>query len=241
MRPSRALIGPALLLAAGTATSADLTLRQRTKTTSAGRTVTSEETQYAHGDLLVIDAPDQRTLVDVVAKTVTIADKKKKHYFVMSFDELRRQAEEVQARSKRMPPDVQKMLDQMLGTGAPVTLTPSGKTDTIAGYPVKEYTLTGGPFHGSIWSTDAIVLPDGVRKWRELAAGATAAAGPARPLAEALVKVQGVPLRTGMAATIGGGNVTTATEVLEVSTKEPPPDVLAVPPGFTKTAAPPGL
>jgi hypothetical protein len=228
-----------LLLAAGTVCASDLTLRQRTTTTSAGRTFASEETQYAHGDLLVIDAPDTRTLVDVVAKTVTIADKRKKSYFVMSFDDMRRQAEAVQERAKRMPPDVQKMLDQMLGAGAPVTLTPSGKTDTIAGYTVEEYTLAGGPFRGSIWTTDAIVLPDGVRKWRELAAGATAAAGPARPLAEALVKVKGVPLRTGMAATIGQGSVTTATEVLDVSTKEPPPDVSSCRP-FTKAASPPG-
>jgi len=239
MWPCRALVASAFLLAAGTAIAADLTLRQRTTTTSAGRTVASEETQYAHGDLLVIDGPDTRTLVDVVAKTATIADKKKKSYFVMSFDDMRRQAEAVQSRAERMPPDVRKMLDEMLGVGAKITLKPSGKHDTIAGYDAAEYILSGGPFHGSIWTTDAIATPDGVHRWRELSASATASAGPARPLAHALSQVQGTPLRIGMAATTGQGSFSTSTEVLEVSTKPVPSDVLAVPRGFTQVPTPP--
>ena len=133
---------------------------------------------------------------------------------------------------------IKRIMDEMLGAGAAITLTPSGKTDTIAGYGVREYTLAGGPFHGSIWTTDAITLPEGVRKWRELTAEATAAAGPARPLAQALARVPGVPLRTGMAAAVGQGSFTTATEVLEVSTRSPPASVLVVPPGFAKTAPP---
>src|SRR4029453_10348716 len=165
--------------------------------------------------------------------------KQKKTYFVMTFDDMRRQAEAVRARAEKMPPDVKKMLDEMLGAGAKITLKPSGKRDTIAGYAANEYTLSGGPFRGSIWTTDAIAMPDGVRKWRELSASATAQAGPARPLAEALSQVKGMPLRTGMAATTGQGSFSTASEVLEVSTKPPPPDVLALPPGFTKTATPP--
>jgi hypothetical protein len=239
MHPRSWLAGFALLLVAGVALAGDLTVRQRTTTTGGGRSLAREETQYAHGDLLVIDGPDTRTIVDVAAKTMTVADKQKKSFFVMTFDDMRRQAEAVQARANKMPPDVKKMLDEMLGAGATVTLKPTGKHDTIAGYVAHEYTLSGGPFRGSIWTTDAITLPEGVRKWRELSASATAPTGPARPLAQALAQVKGVPLRIGMAATLGQGSVTTATEVLEMSTKEPPADVLTVPPGFANAPAPP--
>jgi hypothetical protein len=237
MRPSTAGAVALVLLVAAPALGDDLVLRQRTTTDAAGHPVVREETQYVHGDLLVIDAPDTRTIVDVGAKTMTVADKQRKTYFVMTFDDLRRQAEAIQERAKHMPPDVKKMLDEMLGTGAPITLEPTGKHDTIAGYPATEYALTGGPFRGSIWTTDALSVPEGVRKWRELSADATAKEGPARPLAQALAQVKGMPLRTGMAATLGKqGRFATSTEVIEVKTDAPPADVLVVPPGFAKTA-----
>jgi hypothetical protein len=41
-----------------------------------------------------------------------------------------------------------------------------------------------------------------------------------------------------MTATVGPGSFTTTIEVLEASTKAPPPEVLALPPGFTKVDAP---
>lgn len=239
MRDWCALAGAALLLVTGVGLAGDLTLRQRTTTSTAGQSHAREETQYAHDGLLVIDAPDTRTIVDVDARTMTLADKARKTYVVMTFDDLKRQAEKVQQRADRMPPDVKRMLDDMLGAGKAIALTPTGKQDTIAGYVAREYALSGGPFRGSIWTTDAIALPEGVRKWRELSASATAQAGPARPLAQALAQVKGLPLRTGMAATFGkDGSFSTATEVLEVSAKAPPADVLVVPPGFTRTAAP---
>jgi hypothetical protein len=238
MGRSRAIVVSGVLLLAAVASAGDLTIRQRTTTSAAGQTNTREEMQYAHGDVLVIDAPDTRTIVDVVARTMTVADKAKKTYFVMTFDDMRKQADAVRERVAKMPPDVRKMLEEMLGSGGAVTLTPTGKHEKIAGYTASEQQLSGGPFHGSIWTTDAIELPDGVRKWRELAAGATAEGGPARPLAEALARVRGVPLRSTMTATVGPGSFTTTIEVLEASTKPPPSDVLALPPGFTKVDAP---
>ena len=151
---------------------------------------------------------------------------------------MRKQAEAVRSRVAKMPADVRKMLEEMLGSGGPVTLKPTGKHEKIAGFDASEQELSGGPFHGSIWTTDAIELPDGVRRWRELAAGATAEGGPARPLAEALARVHGLPLRSAMTATVGPGSFTTTIEVLEASTKAPPPEVLALPAGFTRVDAP---
>jgi hypothetical protein len=238
MRSVFALVIPALFLAAA-AQAGDLTVRQRTTTGGGRNAQTREETQYAHGDTLVIDGPDERTIVDVGARTMTIADKHKKTYFVLTFDQMRAQADAVQKKLQEMPSQERGMMDQMLGNGAPVTLQPTGRKETIAGYEATEYALRGGPFQGSVWTTDALALPEGVRKWRELSASATAQKGPGRQLAEALAHAKGVPLRTTMTATIGPGTFSTSTEAIEVNTAPPPPDVLVVPPGFTKTAPPP--
>jgi hypothetical protein len=237
MRASSALVAPALLLTA-VAQAGDLTIRQRTTTGGGTNTVTREETQYAHGDTLVIDSKDQRTIVDVAAKTMTIADKAKKTYFVLTFDEMRAQADAVQKKLQEMPPQERGMMSEMLGNGAPVTLQPTGKRETIAGYDASEYALSGGPFRGAVWTTEALALPEGVRKWRELSASATSERGPGRQLADALAHAKGIPLRTTMQATIGPGTFSTATEAVEVTTAPPPPDVLVVPPGFTKVAPP---
>ena len=238
MRAAFALVVPALLLATA-AQAGDLTVRQRTTTGGGRNAQTREETQYAHGDTLVIDGPDERTIVDVGARTMTIADKRRKTYFVLTFDQMRAQADAVQKKLQEMPSQERGMMDQMLGNGAPVTLQPTGKKETIAGYEATEYALRGGPFQGSVWTTEALALPEGVRKWRELSASATAQKGPGRQLAEALAHAKGVPLRTTMTATIGPGTFSTSTEAVAVSTAPPPPDVLVVPPGFTKAAAPP--
>lgn len=238
MRSLPGLVLPGLALAV-VAHAGDLVIRQRTTTSAGGQTTTRQETQYARGDLLAIDATDTRTIVDVAAKTMTIADKSRRQYFTMTFDDMRRQAEAVQGRKQRMPPDVKRMLEEMLGGGAPITLSATGARETIAGHQASEHRLSGGPFRGAIWTTAEIALPDGVRRWRELAAASTAATGPARPLAQALAQASGVPLRTSITATVGQGTVTTATEVLEVRTAPPPPDVLTVPPGFTRVAPPP--
>ncbi len=232
----RRLLASVLLVAATAAAQAgDLTVRQRT---TMGGATTREETQYAHGHLLVIDGPDTRTIVDVNARTMQVADKRTRTWFAMTFDDLRRQADAVQRRARAMPPEARKMLDELLGSGDTVRLEPTGRRETIAGYEATEQALAGGPFRGSIWTTDAVPVPDGVRKWRELSADSTGAAGPARPLTQALARVRGLPLRTSMTANVGGSTFATATEVLEVRRTPVPREVLEIPAGFEKVAAP---
>jgi hypothetical protein len=223
------------LLLATPAIGGDLTIRQRT---SPGSSPPREETQYAHDNLLVIDGPDTRTIVDVDARTMRVADKRARTWFEMSFDDLRRQAEAVQRRARAMPPEARKMMDELLGSGDAVRLAPTGRRETIAGFPATEQALKGGPFEGSIWTTDAVSVPEGVRRWRELSADSTSAAGPARPLTQALARVHGLPLRTSMTAKVGGSTFATATEVLEVRQTPVPRSVLEIPAGFKKTAAP---
>ena len=220
MNRSGSLLICGLLLVAPAARAGDLTIRQRTTTNAAGQTSTREEMQYAHGDLLVIDAADTRTIVDVAAKTMTVADKAKKTYFVMTFDDMRKQAEAVRSRVAKMPADVRKMLEEMLGSGGAVTLKPTGKHEKIAGFDASEQELSGGPFHGSIWTTDAIELarrrPPVARARRGARRRRADRRGRSR---EALARVHGLPLRSAMTATVGPGSFTTTIEVLEASTK----------------------
>jgi len=231
----RALVPILLLLTAPIAHAGDLTIRQRTML---GGVAPREETQYAHGTLLVIDAPDSRTIVDVDARTMRVADKQRRTWFEITFDDLRRQADAVERRAGAMPPKERKMLDELIGGNGTVTLVPTGRKETIAGFPATEQALKGGPFAGSIWATEAVAVPEGVRRWRELSADSTSAAGPARPLTQALAQVRGLPLRTSMTANVGGSTFATSTEVLEVRKTPIPREVLQVPPGFTRVAAP---
>jgi hypothetical protein len=231
----RALVPILILLAASIAHAGDLTIRQRTML---GGVAPRDETQYAHDALLVIDATDTRTIVDVDARTMKVADKRTRTWFELTFDDLRRQADAVQRRARAMPPKERKMLDELLGGNGAVTLEPTGRKAKIAGFQATEQALKGGPFAGSIWATDAVAVPEGVRRWRELSADSTSAAGPARPLTQALAQVRGLPLRTSMTANIGGTTFATSTEVLEVRKSTIPRDVLQVPAGFTRVPAP---
>ncbi|HEV7732815.1 MAG TPA: hypothetical protein VGR62_11660 [Candidatus Binatia bacterium] len=227
-----------LLLTALPVWAGDLAIKQRTTTTSGDKSDVREETQYITATKMVVDGSDARTIVDVDKQTVTVADKEKKTWFQMTFADMREQAESVQKQIEKMPPEARKQMEAMLGKDTPVTITPTGKTETIAGYPAAEHTVAGGPFNGILWATTAIAMPEGIVKWRELSATTMAAEGPGRRLSEALAKVKGVPLRTTMTAKMGPNEFTTTAEAVEVKEMTPPADLMRVPDGFTKVETP---
>lgn len=216
----------------------DLAIKQRTTTSAGDKSDVREEMQYVTGDLMIVDGPDARTIIDVAKQTVTVADKEKKTWFLMTFADMREQAESVQKQIDSMPPEARKQMEAMLGKDVPVVVTPTGKTEKIAGYEAAENTVAGGPFNGVIWTTNEISMPEGIAKWRELSAQTMAANGPGRRLSEALASVKGVPLRTTMTAKMGANEFTTRAEAVEVREAKPPRDVLQVPQGFTKVETP---
>lgn len=209
----------------------DLTLHQRIIGGPDGKS--HEMTQYWTDDKTITDDAHTRTIADLNLKTLTIVSKERKTYSVMSFDDMRRQAEELQ---KRLPPEAQKMMNEQ----AQITLTPTGKTETIAGYPAKEYAIGGGPFKGSMWITEALDLGTAGQQLEKLSG--LMGHGPMRPggqLAEEVAKLKGVPLRTSI-TTLGPQRLTMTTEVTSVSKHAPPADVLKVPSGY-KQVAPPAM
>lgn len=125
----------------------------------------------------------------------------------------------------------------MLGAAEPAArITPTGKTERIAGYDAKEYTVDAGGVHGSVWVTEALERPGNLAEWQRYAQGAIP--GPAGKLAAAMARIKGFPLRTTITEAAGPMRMSTTTEVLEVREQAPPADVLTIPAGYRKTGGP---
>lgn len=216
----------------------DLVIKQRTTMGSGGEQRTREETQYVTDELVVVESADSRTLVDLTGEKMTIADKDKKTYFEITFVELQKQGEAVQKKMAELPPEARKQMEGMFGKSDPVVVTPTGKTEKIAGYDAKEYALKGGPFTGTVWATEDIPVPVAMTKWRELSSKSAAHQGPAEQLTKALAEIKGVPLRTTLTTRMGGGELVNATDVLEITKGSAPADLKKIPDGFSKVSAP---
>jgi uncharacterized protein DUF4412 len=227
----------ALVALAVPAGAADLVIHQRS--TTGEHAAPREETVYLTGDTVVTDSAQSRMIVDAKAKTITMADKDERTYSVLTFDDVRDQMEQVKKSMESMPPEVRKMFEDLTQGGAKVSVTPTGKTATIAGYAAKEYAIAGGPYGGTVWITDAIETPPQLAQWRELVdRGTGVGGGPSHELAEALATLKGFPLRTHIVTTAAGRTFAVSTEVLDVKEGTPPADVARVPTGYTKRQPP---
>jgi len=232
----------AVLLVATAAAAADLTIRQKTTTTGSRGTSAREDMVYVTASAMVVDGEQDRTIVDVASRTITLADKTEKTWFTVTTDQLRAQADAVQAELKRhlsdMPPEARAMAEKMMGgAAAEATVTPTGKHETNAGYDAAEYRVRAGALTGSVWASTQLPTPDGLAQWKEMSLGTSGPQGPGRGMAEAFAKIQGFPLRTTMTGG-GPGAIASTTEVLEVREASPPAAVLSVPEGFRKVDPP---
>jgi hypothetical protein len=228
-----------LVLAVGPADAKDLTLLQRL-TTGGPRSDTHESTQYWTSDKLITDEPSTRVIIDFAGETMTMVDKKRQTYHTQTFAEMRKRSEAAQADLQKhmesLPPQAREMMDKMgmgsKGAELAVSVKPTGKSEKIAGYEAKEYAIELGPMRGSVWATEALQPPGGL-KATEAFGRMLGSAGPAAKISQAMLTVKGLPLRTTMGSMGPHGFITT-TEVIEVSEKSPPPDVMQVPAGFKK-------
>jgi len=217
------------VLAPAWADAKNLIIRQRV--TGSPSAAPQEQMLYWTDTMRVTDETHRRSIVDFNAHTLTSVDKDRKTYTVRSFDELRKQGEQATRHFESMPKEAKKHL---AGMDTPVTLRPTGTTQTITGYEAKEYAIGGGPYSGSLWATEAIDLGPRAQEWRELAAAISGGPGPAGQLAEAMTKIKGFPLRIAITTAVAGKQFTVTTEAVEITEKAAPPDVLTVPEGFTK-------
>jgi len=232
------------VIAPGWVEGKDLILRQRVTTTGV-RPNTHEATQYWTANRMVADSPDARIIVDLGAEAMTVADKRQQTYFTQTFAEMRQRAEAMKAAMQKqmenLPPQAREMMGKMgagpMAAEAAISVKPTGKSEKIAGYEAKEYTIEGGPMTGSVWATDALQPPSGAKAQEAL--GKMVAGAPGSKFAQAIGEVKGVPLRTTVRSTAGGAQgFSSTTEVIEITEKAPPADVMEVPAGFKKAAAP---
>lgn len=217
----------------------DLIIKERQTFDGMGMGPTTKDaTQYSAGNKRVTDGPDTRVIVDLDARTFTVANKQSKTYWTRSLDELKQRAEDGRKRLAEMPEQARKALEAMMGDGD-VTITPTGKSEKIAGYTAKEFKLASPRVSGTLWVTEELADPVGTRAAQAFSDAVGGSAGPGGALATALGKVKGMPLRTTITMKAGPQTVTTTSEVLEVIQKTAPSDVLGVPAGFTKQEPPP--
>jgi hypothetical protein len=219
------------LLLAAAVEAKDLVVKQRSSSGFGGGTP-NDETVYITGDKIVTDAPAMRTIVDLDAKNMTSIDKAQKTYAVITFEELRQQMDMLRASLDAMPPDARKQMAALFDDSQPVVVKETGKTETIAGHTAKEHSLAGGPYSGSVWTTEEIDTPPAFTKWKGLEG---MRGGAAKRLGEAMEKLKGFPLRTKIDMKTGGNPISLSNEVLEVKDGAPPKDVLTVPAGYAKT------
>jgi hypothetical protein len=230
-----ALVLCALLLMTSVVSAKDLVVRQRS-VSGFGGVPPNEETVYLAGDRIVTDSDVMRTIVDLDKKTITTADKRKQTYTVLTFDELNAQMEALRRSIEKLPPEMRKQVMPFFEEGDPVVVTPTGRTETIAGHKAAEHKLSGGPYSGAVWTTTELETPPEFKKWKSIE---QSRGGAARRLGEAMETMSGFPLRTKLTVKTGGADpIELSNEVLEVREASPPAHVGKVPDGFTKQAPP---
>ena len=229
MRIVVALLG---IVLASSVAAKDLTLRQRTAVGPPGAP-SREETVYLVGSKVVSDSPVSRTIVDLDAKTITTVDKTKRTYGVVAIDSIGAEMEEMRKQVEMLPPEERKKLGGMFDD-VPVTVTPTGKTDTIAGYSASEFALKGGPYAGSVWVTEALPTPSEFKRWKTIEGSMGGLMGAGRRLGEAMSSLNGFPLRSRVETTAHRRVFVVSSEVLEVKEASAPAEALQVPAGFTR-------
>jgi hypothetical protein len=229
----RSVLVAGLVAIATAAVANDLVVRQRSET-SIGGSGTREETVYLSNDMVVTDSSLTRTIVDLGKKTITAADKTKRIYTIVTFDEITQQMARFRQQIAELPPDVRKQMGPLLDDGPPVTVTATGRTDTIAGYQASEWALKGGPYSGSVWATEAIPTPTAFQKWKAIEQGDGGAPGVGRQLGQAIQKVKGFPLRTRIETKMSEKTVVLSNEVLDLKEAPTPAEMRTVPSGYTR-------
>jgi len=208
------------LVVAGPAVAKDLALHQRI--TPGGQSMAPyDAVEYLTPTQRITDGPYARTVIDAKAQTVLVLDKEEKTYWQVSFDSLRRQTEALgEARAKSIDPS----------SGAPVTLAPTGQTETIAGHPCEQNILQGGTPGGSVCVAKDVESPHDPDLWKDWW-GLGTRLGPLVKVTDAL-GAKRVSLRT--IARVGKRNAGVTIEVTSIGEESPPAALTAIPPDYTQ-------
>jgi hypothetical protein len=206
----------------------DLILRQRID--ASGKKAGRVQTQYYSASVRITDDERFRSIVDLDKKTVISINKEDHTYSVTSFEELAKRRSRHDDRVNGLPPKVR----EMVHADEVVTVTPTGKTDLIAGYEAREFKVEGRTASGKVWVAESLDFGGRRAEWDRVAVLFGGERSPGGQLAAAMAKLKGVPLRRSVRLE---PLPLVNTEVIEVRRGPIPADLRRVPEGFTKIEA----
>lgn len=219
------LLAPPAARAAG-----DLVLRQRIVISSSTE-VPREQTQYFSGPLRITDDDRATTIVNLDKKTFTFVNKRDKTYSVTTFSELKSRTDSHDQRVKNLPPQIR----DTVNADAKIDLKPTGKSETIAGYEAKEYSVDAKGIIGSVWVAEQLDTGGRSAEWAQVSVLFGGKNSPGGHLDEALSKIKGVPLRRSLTQS---PLPLVTSEVIEVRHAPPPASLQRIPEGYAKTQLP---
>ena len=233
-----ALLGCLTLVACSPAAEApketpkDLVIKRKVTTLGGGPNV--ESTCYWGERLRVTDDDKRRVSFDLDTKTVTVLDKKSNAYFTLTFDQVLQQRQAQDKRFETLPLEERKKV----GLDKPIELTPSGKTESIAGRPSKEYTFGAAQLSGSVWIAEDLQPSPTWAEWTNVIANIESSGYAGRQLAESIGRIKGYPMRSTLNVTMGAQQTAFTVEVTEASTGTIPQEMTKPPAGAIKAEPP---
>jgi hypothetical protein len=182
----------------------------------------------------VTDDAARRISFDLEEKTVTVLDKKGNAYFTLTFDEVLQQRKKQDERFLALPRDQR----AKVGLDKPLELTASGKTETIAGHPAKEYTFGSAQFSGSVWMAEDVQPPPKWDEWNAVIANIESSGYAGRQLSEGIGRLKGYPVRSAVDIAVGAQRAKFTLEVTEVTLSKIPDEMTRLPAGAIKAESP---
>lgn len=211
------------------ATSEGLAIRQKINVSGMQRP-DREQTLYYTPAVRITDDVRTTSIIDLDRRTVTFIDKQAKTYSVTTFEELAARDDRHDDRVRELPPKVRDMVE----SGDPVKITPTGRTLEVAGQETREYKVESRGMDGSVWIAEDLDIGDRAQEWLRVSDLFGGTLTPGGKLDRALAERKGVVLRRQIRI---DPLPLVVVEALEVKREVPPSSLRRVPSGFTQVSS----
>ena len=228
------ITGLVVFVAAGLSVAAaeDLTIVSQV-TAAKGQPTTA--TQYVTADKMRLSDGQMDTIVDLEAGKMVQIDHKKKKYYEVTFDEMRRHFVKMEEMLEANP-----MMEKMMGKVSEVEVEKTSETREIIGYSCTKYVISmGGSFRQILWVTPDLEMP---MEYYDATKAMYAMMGPTGTrfvkMIDSMKEIDGFSLATEMDMKVMGTGASSKSVVTEL-TKGPIPDgAFAIPAGYKKKKSP---
>lgn len=216
-------------------------------------------TSYISSDRLLIAQPEVDAIIDVGSGDMTVLDKKKKTYYVVTREDLDAMAamveehmnspemRQMQEQMKNLPPETRKRLEGAMGGMFAVDVKKAGTTRKVAGYECENWTIKIGEMSTAEHCvTSELQLPaqtwKAYRNYTDSLKSLMGAMGPIGKNMEAMkeqfAKMKGYPLATTTTTSMMGRETVIVNEVESIKRGEIPATAWEIPAGYKKVENP---